>query len=76
MIRLLRLNFMHGLAGAYTIQWVGVDVGAIVQCYAGLARTITYQPQPTLFPGGRTNTETFILNEPGSLYYPRYNRST
>jgi hypothetical protein len=62
------------VAGAYTIQWVGVDVGAIVQSYAGLARTITYQPQANLFPGGRTNAETIILNEPGSLYYPRYNQ--
>ncbi len=62
------------LAGAYTIQWVGVDVGAIVQSYAGLARTITYQPQANLFPGGRTNAETIILNEPGSLFYPRYNQ--
>ena len=45
------------------------------QSYAGLARTITYQPPATLFPGGRTNTETIILlNEPGSLYYPRYNQ--
>ena len=25
-------------------------------------------------PAGRANTETLILNEPGSLYYPRYNQ--
>ena len=62
------------VSGAYPIQWIGVDVGVIVQSYAGLARTITYQPPANLFPGGRTNTETIILNEPGSLYHPRYNQ--
>ena len=35
------------------------------------------QPDPPSFrwfPGGRTNSETLILNEPGTLYYPRYNQ--
>ena len=49
-------------------------MSAIGQSYAGLARTITYQPPANLFPGGRTNTETIIRNEPGSLFYPRYNQ--
>ncbi len=71
------MPFVHEfkLAGSYPVPYVGVDVSVVVQSYAGLARTITYQPagQP-LFPDGRTNTETIILNEPGSLYYPRYNQ--
>jgi hypothetical protein len=25
-----------------------------------------------VFPGGRTNSETIILNKPGSLYQPRF----
>ncbi|MCM3878908.1 MAG: TonB-dependent receptor [Vicinamibacterales bacterium] len=69
--------FVHEfkLAGNYPVPHVGLDVGVILQSYAGLARTITYQPAAGVFPGGaRTNTETIILNEPGSLYYPRYNQ--
>jgi Carboxypeptidase regulatory-like domain len=68
--------FVHEfkLAGSYPVPYIGLDLSVIVQSYAGLARTITYQPPANLFPGGRTNTETLILNEPGSLYYPRYNQ--
>jgi len=51
-----------------------LDVGVVLQSYAGLARTIIYQPGAGLFPSGRTNTESIILNKPGSLYYPRYNQ--
>jgi hypothetical protein len=68
--------FVHEfkLAASYPVPYAGLDVSAVVQSYAGLARTILYQPAANLFPGGRTNTETLILNEPGSLYYPRYNQ--
>jgi hypothetical protein len=69
--------FVHEfkLAGNYPVPKVGLDIGVILQSYAGLARVITYQPAAGVFPGGlRTNTETIILNEPGSLYYPRYNQ--
>jgi hypothetical protein len=70
------IPFVHEfkLAGSYPVPYVGMDVSVVLQSYAGLARTITYQPPATLFSGGRTNTETIILNEPGSLYYPRYNQ--
>ena len=52
-----------------------MDIGLVLQSYAGLERTITYQPAVGLFPApGRTNTETILLNKPGSLYYPRYNQ--
>ena len=52
----------------------GFDTGLAFQSYSGLARVITWTPAATLFPGGRTNAETLILNEPGSLSYPRYNQ--
>ena len=42
--------------------------------FPGRERVITYNVPANLFPGGRTNSETIILNEPGSLYYPRYNQ--
>lgn len=70
------IPFVHEfkLAGSYPVPYVDLDVSVVVQSYAGLARTITYQPPTNVFPGGRTNTETIILNEPGSLHYPRYNQ--
>jgi hypothetical protein len=37
-------------------------------------RTITWQPPPGLFPGGRTNAETIILTPKGATSYPRYNQ--
>jgi hypothetical protein len=49
-------------------------MGAALQSYTGLARVITWSPAATVFPGGRTNAETIVLNKPGSLYYPRYNQ--
>jgi hypothetical protein len=60
-------------SGNYPLPYA-FEVGAVLQSYAGSARTITYTPAATLFPGGRTNSETIILNAPGTLYYPRYNQ--
>ena len=61
------------LAGNYPLP-LGFDVAAVLQSYSGLARIISWTPAASLFPGGRTNSETIILNQPGSLYYPRYNQ--
>ena len=61
------------LAGSYPLPF-SVDVGAVLQSYAGSPRVITWTPAAGLFPGGRTNSETLVLNAPGSLYYPRYNQ--
>lgn len=74
--RTFSVPFTHQfkLAGSYPVPLVGMDIGVVLQSYAGLARVISYQPAANLFPSGRTNTETIILNEPGSLYYPRYNQ--
>jgi hypothetical protein len=61
-------------AGNYPFP-MGIEVGAVLQSYAGSARTITWAPAASVFPNGqRTNTETLILNAPGTLYYPRYNQ--
>jgi len=61
-------------AGNYPLP-MAFEVGAVLQSYAGSPRVITYNPAASLFPGGvRTNSETIILNAPGSLYYPRYNQ--
>ena len=74
--RQFNVPFVHEfkIAGSYSVPYIRTDVSVIVQSYAGLARTITYQPAANLFPGGRTNTETLVLNEPGTLYHPRYNQ--
>jgi hypothetical protein len=69
------IPFKHELklAGNLPLPY-GLDAAAVLQSYSGLARTITWTPGPGLFPGGRTNSETVILNEPGSLSQPRYNQ--
>jgi hypothetical protein len=51
-----------------------IGFGAVWMSFPGRERVITYNVPANLFPGGRTNSETIILNEPGSLYYPRYNQ--
>jgi hypothetical protein len=59
-------------AGNYPFP-LGLEAGAVLQSYAGSARIITWAPAASVFPGGsRTNTETIVMNAPGSLYYPRY----
>ena len=60
-------------SGSYPLPF-STEVGAVLQSYAGLPRVITYTPAASLFPTGRTNSETIILNAPGTLYYPRYNQ--
>ncbi len=61
------------LAGNVPIKY-GVQAGLVWQSYPGNERTITYAVPANLFPGGRTNAETIILNQPGSLYLPRWNQ--
>jgi hypothetical protein len=68
------MPFLHEfkLAGNYAVGF-GIDFGAVVQSYPGLERVITWQPPANLFPNGqRTQAETTILNEPGSLYGERW----
>jgi hypothetical protein len=61
------------LAGNFPLKY-GIETGIVWQSYPGNERTITYTVPANLFPGSRTNTETVILNEPGSLYLPRWNQ--
>jgi hypothetical protein len=74
--RLFHIPFLHEfkLAGNYLLRY-GVDVGAVLQSYPGLERVITWQPAANLFPNGqRTQAQTIVLNEPGSLYGERWNQ--
>jgi hypothetical protein len=62
------------LAGSYPLRY-GVDVGAVLQSYPGAERVITWQPPANLFPNGqRTQAQTIILNQPGSLFTGRWNQ--
>ena len=62
------------LAGNYSLPY-GIDVGGVVQSYPGLERVITWQPAANLFPNGqRTQAQTIIINEPGSLFLERWNQ--
>ena len=63
------------MAGSVPVRW-GIDLAAVIQSYAGSERVITWEPPAGAFAsvGGRTRTETVVVTEPGSLYYPRYNQ--
>jgi hypothetical protein len=70
------MPFMHEfkLAGNYALPY-GLDFGAVIQSYPGLERVITWQPAANLYPNGqRTQAQTIIINEPGSLYLERWNQ--
>jgi hypothetical protein len=72
--RLFDIPFVHEfkLAGNYPLRY-GVDFGGVVQSYAGLERVVTWQPAANLFPNGqRTQPQTIVLNQPGSLYGERW----
>ena len=62
------------LAGNYPVPKAGVDIGFVVNSFPGADRVITYQPAAGLFPGGRTNAETIVLSQPGTLFQPRWNQ--
>jgi hypothetical protein len=70
------MPFLHEfkLAGNYTLPY-GVDIGGVLQSYGGLERVITWQPAANLFPNGqRTQAQTLILTEPGTLYGERWDQ--
>jgi len=69
------IPFVHDfkLAGSVPL-WYDVTFGANLQAYPGLPRIITWTPPAAVFPGGRTNSETIILTEPGTSFQPRYNQ--
>ncbi len=68
------MPFLHEfkLAGNYSPA-LGIDLGVVLQSYPGLERVITWQPPANLFPNQqRTQAQTIILTEPGSLYAERW----
>jgi hypothetical protein len=68
--------FLHEFkfAGNFTLPY-GIDFGAIMQSYGGQERIITWTPEAARFPNGqRTQAQTFILNEPGTIFYDRWNQ--
>jgi hypothetical protein len=70
------IPFIHEfkLAGNYSLPY-GVDFGAVLQSYAGLERVVTWQPAASLYPNGqRTQAQTIVLNEPGSLFGERWDQ--
>ena len=68
------IPFRHDFkfAGSYPIVW-GVQVGAILQSYAGLPLAVNWTPAASVFPGGqRTQSVTINLMPPGSQYLDRW----
>ena len=61
------------MAGSMPLPY-GVNFGAVFQNYPGTERVITWSPPASVFPGGRTNSETIILSTPGTIFQPRYNQ--
>jgi len=62
------------LAGNYPVRY-GIDIGFVVQSFPGADRVVTWQPAASLFPGNaRTNAETIVLTEPGTVFQPRWNQ--
>ena len=61
-------------SGSYPFPHWGIETGMVLQSYAGTPRVITYTVPRELIPGGQTNSETIILNKPGTLFYPRFNQ--
>ena len=61
------------LAGNYSFPY-GIDFGAVLQSYGGLERVIQWTPPANLYPGGRTQSQTIVVNEPGSLFTERWDQ--
>ena len=70
------IPFRHDFkfAGSYPIIW-GVQVGAMLQSYAGLPLAVNWTPAASVFPGGqRTQSVTINLIQPGSQYLDRWSQ--
>ena len=68
------IPFRHDFkfAGSYPIVW-GVQVGALLQSYAGLPLAVNWTPAASVFPGGqRTQSVTINLMAPASQYLDRW----
>ena len=63
-------------AGNYGFRY-GIDVGAVLQSYAGPERVITWNPPANVYPANNPRTgsgNTFVLNPPGTLWWDRWNQ--
>jgi len=68
------IPFRHDFkfAGSYPIVW-DVQVGAMLQSYAGLPLAVNWTPAASVFPAGqRTQSVTINLIPPGSQYLDRW----
>jgi hypothetical protein len=61
------------LAANFPLRY-GLGVGVVFQNYPGTERVITWSPAASVFPGGRTQSQSIILSRPGSVFQPRYNQ--
>jgi hypothetical protein len=64
--------FLAKTGAARLLLVYGIEFGTIVQSYPGAQRVITWTPAASLFPGGRTNSETIALTTLGVVYQPRW----
>jgi carboxypeptidase family protein len=71
----LGIPFRHDFkfAGSYPLVW-GVQLGAMLQSYAGNPLMVNWSVPANLFPGGRTQSVTVNLVPPGSKYLDRWNQ--
>jgi hypothetical protein len=68
------IPFRHDFkfAGSYPIVW-DVQVGAMLQSYAGLPLAVNWTPAASIFPAGqRTQSVTINLIAPGAQYLDRW----
>lgn len=62
------------VVGTYPVAF-GVQLGAVLQSYAGLASPVTWAVPASVFPNGRrTQAVTVTISDPGSSYLDRWNQ--
>lgn len=62
------------VVGTYPVAF-GVQVGAVLQSYAGVASPVTWAVPASVFPNGRrTQAVTVTISDPGSSYLDRWNQ--
>jgi len=71
----LGIPFRHDFkfAGSYPLVW-GVQLGAMLQSYAGNPLMVNWAVPVSAFPGGRTQSVTVNLVPPGSKYLDRWSQ--
>ncbi len=70
------IPFRHDFkfVAAQPIGW-GLQLGAVLQSYAGVAAPVSWVVPATVFPNGRrTQAVTVTISDPGSVYLDRWNQ--